>query len=174
MSRSKVLPSLGRRDGDWRDRPNVVPWPPIVFVGTVAVAVTLEYLLPLGGIVPASSAVRLIGAAAMLAGIALDVAAMLEMHRAKANIQPHRAATALVTTGPFVLSRNPIYLGNTILIAGAGLAFGNPWLVLMAVAIIRLVSVLAVRREEAHLAARFGEAWAAYAKRTPRWLRLRP
>jgi len=35
------------------------------------------------------------------------------------------------------------------------------------------VSRLAIRREEAHLAARFGEAWTAYAKRTPRWLRLR-
>jgi protein-S-isoprenylcysteine O-methyltransferase Ste14 len=173
LFRSKSPPPIGRRDGDWRERPNVVPWPPIVFIGAVAVAVVLEYLLPLGGVLPASGAVRLTGAAAMLAGIALDVAAMLEMHRAKANIQPHRAATFLVTTGPFALSRNPIYLGNTVLIAGAGFAFGNPWMVLMAVAIIRLVSVLAVRREEAHLAARFGEAWAAYAKRTPRWIRLR-
>lgn len=152
----------------------MVPWPPIIFAGTVAVAVMLKYLVPLGGMLPASSAVRLTGAAAMLAGIALDVAAMLEMHRAKANIQPHRAATSLVTTGPFALSRNPIYLGNTVLIAGAGVAFGNPWLVLMAVVIVRLVSLLAVRREEAHLAARFGEAWVAYAKRTPRWLRLPP
>ncbi len=172
MFRSK--PPIGGRDGDWRERPNVVPWPPIVFAGTAAVAVVLEYLVPLGGILPASAAVRLTGAVAMLAGIALDLAAMLVMHRVKANIQPHRAATSLVTTGPFALSRNPIYLGNTVLIAGAGLAFGNPWMVLAAVAIIRLVSLLAVRREEAHLAARFGEAWATYAERTPRWLRLRP
>jgi protein-S-isoprenylcysteine O-methyltransferase Ste14 len=163
----------GSRDSDWRERPNVVPWPPIFFVGAVAAAVILEYLLPLDGLLPMRGAVRLTGAAAMLAGIALDVAAMLEMHRAKANIQPHRAATSLVTTGPFALSRNPIYLGNTALIGGGGLALGNLWLVRMAVVTLRLVSVLAVSREELHLAARFGDAWTAYAKRTPRWLRLR-
>ncbi len=109
----------------------------------------------------------------MLAGIAIDVAAMLAMRRARANIQPHRAATALVTTGPFALSRNPIYLANTVLIAGAGLAFGNPWLLLMAAVTARLVSLLAIRREEEHLATRFGEAWTAYAQHTPRWLRIK-
>jgi protein-S-isoprenylcysteine O-methyltransferase Ste14 len=61
-----------------------------------------------------------------------------------------------------------------VLIAGAGLAFGNAWLVLIVAAAVPLISVLAIRREEAHLAAQFGEAWAAYVKRTPRWLRLRP
>jgi protein-S-isoprenylcysteine O-methyltransferase Ste14 len=109
----------------------------------------------------------------ILAGIGLDVAAMLEMRRHRANILPHRAATALVTTGPFALSRNPIYLGNTALLAGAGLAFGSPWLIIAAAVAAQAVTILAIRREEAHLSARFGDAWAAYAKRTPRWLLVR-
>jgi protein-S-isoprenylcysteine O-methyltransferase Ste14 len=159
---------------DRRERPNVVPWPPIIFAGTIVAALVLEFAYPLDAVLPWSGAVRLIGAAAMLVGVVVDVAAMREMHRNRANIQPHRAATALVTTGPFALSRNPIYLANMVLIAGAGLAFGNAWLVLIVAAAVPLISVLAIRREEAHLAAQFGEAWAAYVKRTPRWLRLRP
>jgi protein-S-isoprenylcysteine O-methyltransferase Ste14 len=160
---------------DRRERPNVVPWPPIIFAGTIVAALILHFAYPLAAVLPWGGAVRFVGAAAMLVGVVVDVAAMREMHRNRANIQPHRAATALVTTGPFALSRNPIYLANTVLIAGAGLAFGNAWLVLLAAAaVVPLISMLAIRREEAHLAAQFGDAWAAYMKRTPRWLRLRP
>jgi protein-S-isoprenylcysteine O-methyltransferase Ste14 len=91
------------------------------------------------------------------------------MSRQHANILPHRAATALVTSGPFALSRNPIYLGNTIAMAGAGLAFANPWFLPAALLAAVAVTRLAIRREEAHLAARFGAAWDAYSQRTARW-----
>jgi protein-S-isoprenylcysteine O-methyltransferase Ste14 len=94
---------------------------------------------------------------------------MVVMARRRANILPHRAATALVTDGPFAWSRNPIYLGNTLLLSGCGLAFGNAWLLVGAAVAAIAVTVLAIRREEAHLASRFGDAWMAYAARTRRW-----
>jgi protein-S-isoprenylcysteine O-methyltransferase Ste14 len=162
-----------KRPVDRRERPNVVTWPPVVFIGTIGAGMLLGYAVPLGFLLPAAGGVRLIGVGAMLAGIVVDGTAMLVMRRARANIQPHRAATALVTTGPFAWSRNPIYLGNTVLIAGAALVFGNPWLLLMAAVTARLVSLLAIRREEEHLALLFGDAWIAYAQRTPRWLRIK-
>jgi protein-S-isoprenylcysteine O-methyltransferase Ste14 len=84
---------------DRRERPNVVPWPPIIFAGTIVAALVLEFAYPLDAVLPWSGAVRFIGAAAMLVGVVVDVAAMREMHRNRANIQPHRAATALVTRG---------------------------------------------------------------------------
>jgi protein-S-isoprenylcysteine O-methyltransferase Ste14 len=94
---------------------------------------------------------------------------MREMHRHRANILPHRAATALVTSGPFALSRNPIYLGNTLLMTGAALLFGSLWLLAAALAAAVLVWALAIRREEVHLAAQFGDAWTEYTQRTRRW-----
>jgi protein-S-isoprenylcysteine O-methyltransferase Ste14 len=118
---------------------------------------------------PALSGLALLGWAVIAAGLALDLWAMAVMTRRRANILPHRAATALVTEGPFAWSRNPIYLGNTLLLTGCGLAFGNAWFLAGAAAAAAAVTVLAIRREEAHLAARFGDAWAAYAARTARW-----
>ena len=115
-------------------------------------------------------AVRILGAVAMVLGIGFDVAAMVTMWRAKANIFPNRAATALVTWGPFAISRNPIYLGNTLLVAGAAAVFANPWFVPAALLAAVLVWALAIRREEIHLAARFGTDWTAYARQTPRWV----
>ena len=92
------------------------------------------------------------------------------MARARANILPHRAATALVTEGPFRLSRNPIYVGNTVVLAGLGLAVGNLWFLPAAAVAALLTQRLAIVREEAHLAALFGDEWTSYAARTRRWL----
>ena len=88
--------------------------------------------------------------------------------RARANILPHRAATALVTRGPFAFSRNPIYLGNTLMMAGVGLAVGNPWFIATGLAAALLVERLAIRREEQYLDARFGQAWRDYCARVGR------
>ena len=102
-------------------------------------------------------------------GLGLDLAAIRTMRRHRANILPHRAATALVTTGPFAWSRNPIYLGNTLLLAGAAFAFHDPWFLPAALAAVLAVTHLAIRREEAHLAHMFGAEWERYRRRTARW-----
>jgi protein-S-isoprenylcysteine O-methyltransferase Ste14 len=153
--------------------PNRLPWPPIVFGLAAVAAIALGWLVPL----PASGAgwTGSAGTAIMIAGIGLDVWAIWTMRRADTNIMPTRAADRLVTWGPFRLSRNPIYTGNTILMAGIGIAFAKSWFVVMALLAAVIVDRLAIRREERHLAEKFGTAWADYAARTPRWLlALRP
>jgi len=151
-------------------RPNVLPWPPMVLVGAALVAIALGRMLPLpalDGFWPTA-----LGLATLLAGVALDLWAIMTMRRAATNIMPNRAADRLVTWGPFRFSRNPIYLANTLLLIGIGVAFGNLWFVLCAVASAMIVERLAIRREERHLAAKFGADWTAYAAATPRWLIL--
>ncbi|RJF77191.1 isoprenylcysteine carboxylmethyltransferase family protein [Rhodopseudomonas palustris] len=149
-------------------RPNVLPWPPML-LGTAAVlAITLGLVAPL----PTTDAgwVTLPGFVLLVLGLGLDIWAILTMRSAQTNILPHRGADRLVTWGPFRLSRNPIYLANTLLLSGIGLAFGNLWFVVFALVSAFAVDRLAIRREERHLAQRFGRDWADYAATTPRWL----
>jgi protein-S-isoprenylcysteine O-methyltransferase Ste14 len=152
-------------------RPNVVPWPPLLYGGFAILAVALHRLLPLPW---PDGPTRIVLAAAGLclacAAVALDVTAALAFYRRHTTILPNRPATALVTEGPFAKSRNPIYLANTMLVAGAGLLFGIAWLLLAAAAAAVATHHLAILREERHLAARFGGDWHDYAARTPRWL----
>ncbi len=163
----------GQARGVSMDRPNRIPWPPILF-GSAALAAWLAgAALPLpwpGATSPGATWLGIAGWGLIAAGLGLDLWAMAVMRRRRANILPHRAATTLVTTGPFAWSRNPIYLGNTLLLAGCGLAIGNPWFLAAALAAALAVTGLAIRREEAHLAALFGEDWQRYAARTGRWL----
>lgn len=156
---------------DFHDRPNSIPWPPILFAGGALVALGLQWLVPLpwpGGALAAVLA--MLGAFLVAAGIALDLGTMLAFIRHKTTVLPHRGATRLITDGPFRYSRNPIYVGNTLLVAGAGLVLGIAWLIPAAFAGAYATRRLAIEREEAHLALRFGTAWDAYAARTPRWL----
>jgi protein-S-isoprenylcysteine O-methyltransferase Ste14 len=156
------------------DRPNRIPWPPLIYAGLALLALVLHWVAPLpwpGG------AFRLVLAAAGLclacAAIALDVTAALAFRRHRTTIMPHKGATALITDGPFAKSRNPIYLANSLLLAGAGLLFGVGWLVLAGLAGAIVTQKLAIEREERHLAARFGRDWEEYSARTPRWLIFR-
>jgi protein-S-isoprenylcysteine O-methyltransferase Ste14 len=151
--------------------PNRIPWPPLILTGCVAAAMAFGWLFPLE---PFSAAVNLpLGILCFAFGVGLDFMAMRVMRRRNANILPHRSATALVTEFPFSISRNPIYLGNSLLLAGAGFLFANPWLFVMAAVAALLVTELAIKREEAHLEALFGDQWRRYAADVPRWLRIK-
>jgi len=156
------------------DRPNRIPWPPLIYGGLALAGFGLHWIAPLpwpGGVF------RIVLAAAGLclacAAIALDVTAALAFRRHRTTILPHRGASSLVTEGPFAKSRNPIYLANTLLVSGVGLLLGIAWLLPAALAGAVLTQKLAIAREERHLAARFGPAWEDYKARTPRWLFFR-
>ena len=84
-----------------------------------------------------------------------------------------RKGIALTTTGPYCLCRHPLYVGTVLMMLGFFLLLfpaGWSWLGLLPIAIILLITLL---REEERLARRYGEAWAAYAARTPRFLPTR-
>ncbi len=95
----------------------------------------------------------------------------LALFRARGTpAKPFTESTALVTDGPYRVTRNPIYLGLTLILVSVALFLGTagPWLpVASFVLIVRRQFVL---REEALLRARFGADYEAYARRVRRWL----
>ncbi|MDA8870851.1 isoprenylcysteine carboxylmethyltransferase family protein, partial [Rhizobiaceae bacterium] len=111
-----------------------------------------------------------VGIAVISLAIALDVWAALTFRRHAANIMPHRAASTLIESGPFALSRNPIYLANVMLTLGVGLALDSRWFLLGAAALILVLQRFAIMREEAHMATLFGQAWQEYTLRVRRWI----
>jgi protein-S-isoprenylcysteine O-methyltransferase Ste14 len=150
--------------------PSRLPWPPIVYVGAVAAAALLHYVLPVRFPAAATAPLALIGVALLGGGVALDLAAIRTLARAGTTVRPDRATAVLVTGGPYAWSRNPIYLGNTLALTGLALVFDVPWFLVLAPVTALAVRQLAILPEERHLAARFGPAWGAYAARVRRWL----
>lgn len=77
--------------------------------------------------------------------------------------------TDLISIGPFSISRNPLYMFSLVATFGAGLQTGSILFAAVATAVVWIVIDMTVRREEAALAARFGESYEAYRARVPRY-----
>lgn len=96
--------------------------------------------------------------------------AVLEMRAKNTSPLPWEDTTALVIYGPFRFSRNPIYVGDVLILVGLALILGTTWLLVTAVISVPLCSWLVIRYEESDLEALFGDEWRAYAARVRRWL----
>ena len=131
-------------------------------VAWVQVAVT--------GPVLRGTGVSLIGWVFVAAGIALTVAAAREFQREKTTILPHGQPVAIITTGVYAYTRNPIYLADALVITGFCLITGAWSVVVLVPLFVRVITRRFIEPEEGKLSARFREEFNAYARSVPRWI----
>ena len=143
-------------------------YPPVYLLLAVLLMVGLDLVLPFRHVIP--SGLRYLGIALLIAGLVLDVWAAGLFSRAGTPVKPLQPSSALVTRGPFRLSRNPMYLGMVIALLRLGLLLGSltPFAVVPAFAL--LIEHLFIRREEAMLESSFGAAYAEYKTTVRRWI----
>lgn len=151
--------------------PSRVPWPPIVYLLAIAVAVALGLLYPLPWLTePLSDLLYAAGWLAVAGVVAIYYSAMQTLKRAKTTIRPDRPSEHLVTSGAFSFTRNPIYFANTLLMIAIGLITASVWFIVLAVIAAFGTQKLAIVPEEKHLQARFGKKYIDYKKKVRRWI----
>ena len=110
------------------------------------------------------------GTVVIVLGLGVIAAGLLTFFRARTAIMPHHAASRLVTHGPYRFTRNPMYVGMTLLYAGLALRTNMGWpLVLLPLVLLALVR-LVIGREERYLASAFGAEYDDYRRRVRRWI----
>ncbi len=144
------------------------PLPPLLFAVPLAAGLLVHRVLPLplGG----HPATTVAGVALVAGGIGFSLSGTATVLRHRTTVVPHHAVTRLVTTGPYRISRNPMYTGHVVACLGAALWAGSWWPL-----IVVPLSVLATLRwviepEEAYLAQRFGAEYHNYRSRVRRWI----
>lgn len=152
------------------DRANTFPWPPVLLVALVAAGWVLGRLIALPWPGTDDTPARIIGIGFGVIGVVLIAWAIVELRRAGTTVMPDQASSALVTRGPFARFRNPIYLGEVLLLLTTAELTKNLWFVAAAGAFAGLVTVLQIGPEERHLEARFGDAYRAYKAKSRRWV----
>lgn len=147
----------------------LVPPPVIVAIFGAAMWVihrTLEFgkfesvwLAPIAGIL-------------LAAGLLLIVVAAISFAAARTTINPLRPsrASSLVTTGLFAISRNPIYLGDLLILAAVVVWLGNAVNVVFLPGFVWVINRFQILPEERALMNLFGEHYVAYCTRVRRWL----
>lgn len=141
--------------------------PPLVIAAVFLAGVVLQRLVPLP-FLPAG--LHVIPALFLsLGGLALFLAALRALRKAGTSPSPYATPETLVTDGPYLRSRNPIYFSFLWLYLGLAFWIHSLWpLLLLPVAVIAMNRLVIAGEEEA-LEARFGDAYRAYKARTRRW-----
>ena len=149
----------------------LIPWPPVIYVAGIAISLILHALYPLPWFgSPMSDILVAVGWLALLAFAALFFTAIRTMSKAKTPINPNAQPEHLVTSGPFGITRNPIYLADTLLLIGVGFVSGITWFLPLALIAAFITKKMAIDKEERWLADKFGKRYRDYTKRVRRWI----
>jgi len=105
-------------------------------------------------------------------GGGMSLAGVASFRRAKTTVDPTRpdAASALVSSGVYRVTRNPMYLGFTLMLLGWAAFLSNVLSLIIAIAFVFYMNRFQIEPEERALSARFGKAFAAYRASVRRWV----
>lgn len=112
----------------------------------------------------------LLGGLTAAAGLGAILLAAPEFLRAATPILPRKDPAAIIESGIYGFSRNPIYLGMVLILIGWGLILGAWPALLIPFGFAALIDRRFIREEEARLLARFPEAAPQYMARVRRWI----
>ena len=157
--------------GITKPRHGIIPWPPVIYVAAIAASVVLGMFYPLPWIGDIFGDLLFgVGWVALFGVAMLWITAIRAMFRARTTLDPNAEPDHLVTSGPFGITRNPMYLANTLLLIGVAFITGIAWFLLFAFLAAFATQKLAIEKEEKILAAKFGKKYRDYAKRVRRWI----
>jgi protein-S-isoprenylcysteine O-methyltransferase Ste14 len=143
--------------------------PPLLFAATFVAGALVERACPIwassGEAAPAIAGLVLIAAGALLVLGSLGLFA-----RTRTTIVPHRRPRHLVTSGPYRVTRNPMYVAVTTIYVGVALRLGLVWPLFLLPLPLAILQKLVIPMEEENLRATFGDEYAEYCRRVRRWL----
>ena len=167
METNEPLPMADAHEPDWLE----LKIPPPVIAGVAAAAMWglarafPDVQIPYGLRVPAAALLA-------MAGVALAASGIVTFRRARTTINPHKPgdATALVCSGPYRFTRNPMYAGMLLVLLAWAAFLASPLALLGPAAFVLYINRFQIGPEERALQWLFGREYLAYKSRVRRWL----
>jgi protein-S-isoprenylcysteine O-methyltransferase Ste14 len=149
------------------DNAGVIARPPLLYAAAFVIVLALRWFwqLPLLGHAVALSA----GVSLIVLGVGIAITGRRALQAAATNVDPMRPTTAIVTSGPYRFSRNPLYVALTLLYVGLTLAFNTLWGLVVLVPLVITMHCGVVRREERYLERKFGDVYRQYRSKVRRY-----
>jgi protein-S-isoprenylcysteine O-methyltransferase Ste14 len=142
--------------------------PPLLYAIPLGIGLLIQRFYPVA-ILPRGIAL-VPGVLLVALGLALVAVAMASFFRARTSPIPIKPTTAIVATGLYRFTRNPMYLGLALLYLGITLWVDTLWPLLFLPLVLFTVQRTVIAREERYLEAKFGEEYQSYKARVRRWI----
>ena len=142
--------------------------PPLIYLASIAMGLILHLVWPR----PLLSDVTLaiLGGVLIVASLLLFGSSVQRFRAAGTPVPARKPTTAIVRSGPYRFTRNPIYLAFSLLQLGIAVWVNSWWLVATLAAAVAIIHWVVVPREERYLETKFGSAYLAYKASVRRWL----
>jgi len=156
------------REAEARDDSGVPFPPPLLYAVPLFIGIYLHRLYPLATL-PAGLSV-IVGVVLVALGLLLSSTAIRRFRGAGTAVNPRRPTTAIVDSGPYRFTRNPMYVGLTLLYLGVAAWVNTLWPVIFLPVVLIVIHKVVVEKEERYLERKFGETYHRYRAQVPRWI----
>ena len=154
-----------------KDSPGVVIPPPLFYAFIFILSFMLQGAFTIKrAFFFHSRTANILGLFIIFSGLMFSGTALRQFFKSKNSVLPSRPATTLQTSGVYSVSRNPMYLGMSLLYLGMAFIFGNWWTLFLIPALIGAIQYFVIVREERYLLRAFGDSYTEYKKKVRRWI----
>jgi protein-S-isoprenylcysteine O-methyltransferase Ste14 len=150
------------------DNPGVIAPPPLIYAGALALGLLVNRLYPIPFLPRAVG--RVLGWPMIVGGLLIGSLGFREMKRAGTNVDPREPTTTIVTDGPYRFTRNPLYVGMTLMYGGITARANALPAALLLPLVLRIMRRGVIEREERYLEGKFGDEYLSYKARVRRWI----
>lgn len=142
--------------------------PPLVYLFSIAIGLVLGFAWQLPFLPRALPAP--VGGIFVVVALAFFLSSVGRFRAANTPVPAFKPTTAIVRTGPYRFSRNPIYLAFSLLQAGIAIWVNSLWVIATLIGAITLVTYVVIPREERYLERRFGAEYLSFKNSVRRWM----
>jgi len=150
------------------DNAGVMVRPPLLYAAALLASLVLRWLWPMPILAHAISLG--VGIVLVLLALAVVIPGRRALLAAGTSVDPSLPSKAIVESGPFRFSRNPLYLGLTLLYCGLTLVSNTWWGLILLMPVLAIMHLGVVLREERYLDQKFGDTYKRYRERVGRYL----
>jgi protein-S-isoprenylcysteine O-methyltransferase Ste14 len=152
------------------DAAGVIIFPPLVPLSVLIFGIILNFLMPLDLLTHVPLLVRIvIGFIAFVLGLGMVIGANRKFRHVGTNVRPSLPTLALAITGIYTWTRNPMYVGGSIVLLGIAICCALDWVLLLLVLSLPLIHYGIILREERYLERKFGDEYRQYKQKVPRY-----
>ena len=153
---------------EMKDRSNAIMLPPFIYLGGFFVGLALHFFFP--QYIVAQPIASILGAIFVTISIPIIVLSMRGLSSAGTAIDVRKPTTAIVASGMYRFSRNPIYLAMMFLYVGVALLLNSLTALVMLLPVLMVMHFGVIAREEKYLEQKFGDEYVRYKKSVRRWI----